>query len=142
MGTDPCVIGRVQGSNKDYGAPLYAQLDYETLEHPRYGTDNVWCLRWGADDAAIFDASLAFLGDHTWAAEVHRFRESGRIIAKLDADIQQLENQKWEVGCIQEASIRRLKSANALERLDRAQAVHHMHAIERSDAAVRRGRRS
>ena len=91
---------------------------------------------------AIFNASLAFLGDRTLAAEVHHFRELGRIIAELDADIQWLENWKWEVGCIQEASICRLESANALERLDRAQAVRHMHAIERSDAAVRRGRRS
>ena len=90
----------------------------------------------------IFDTSLDFLGDRTLTAEIHRFRESGRIIAELDADIRRLENRKWEAGCIQEASIRRLESANALERLDRAQAVRHMRAIEHSDAAVRRGRRS
>ena len=142
MGTDPRIIGRIQGSNEDYGTPLYARPDYDVLERPRYGADDVWRLRWGADDAAIFDASLAFLGDRTLTAEIHRFRESGHIIAKLDADIQRLENWKWEVGCIQEASIRRLESANALERLDRAQAVRHMRAIERSDAAVHRGRRS
>ena len=53
-----------------------------------------------------------------------------------------LENRKWEAGCIQEASICRLESANALERLDWAQAVRHMRAIERSDAAVRCGRHS
>ena len=78
----------------------------------------------------------------TLAAEVHRFQELGRIIAELDADIQRLENQKWEVGCIQEASIRCLESANALERPDWAQAVRHMCTIEHSDAAVRCGRRS
>ena len=142
MGTDPRVIGRVRGSNEDYGAPLYAQPDYDMLEHPRYGTDDVWRLRWGADDTAIFDASLTFLGDQTLTAEIHRFRESGCIITELDTDIAWLENWKWEVGCIQEASIRRLESANALDRLDQAQVVHHMHAIKRSDTAVRRGRRS
>ena len=126
MGIDPCVIGQVWGSNEDYGAPLYVQLDYEVLEHPRYRTDDVWRLWWGADDVAIFDVSLAFLGDHTLTAEIHRFQESGRIIAELGADIQQLENRKWEAGCIQEASIRRPESANALERLDWAQVVHHM----------------
>ena len=140
MGTDPRVIGRVRGSSTDYGAPLYAWPDYDMLERPRYGTDDVWRLRWGADDAAIFDMSLAFLRDRTLTAEIHRFRESGRIIAELDADIAWLENQKWEVGCIQEASICCLKSANTLDRLDQAQVVHHMHAIKRSDVAVHRGR--
>ena len=105
MGTDPHVIGRVQGSNEDYGAPLYARPDYDVLERPRYGTDDVWRLRWGVDDTAIFDASLTFLGDQTLTAEIHRFRESGHIIAELDTDIAWLENQKWEVGCIQEASV-------------------------------------
>ena len=142
MGTNPRVIGQVRGSNEDYSAPLYAQPDYTVLERPRYSTDDVWRLWWGVDDAAIFDASLAFLGDRTLAAEVHRFRESGRIIAELDTDIAWLENWKWEVGCIQEASIRRLESANALDRLDRAQAVRHMRAIECSNAAVHRGHRS
>ena len=118
MGTDPCVIGQVRGSNEDYGAPLYTQLDYETLERPRYGMDDVWRLQWGADDVAIFDVSLAFLGDCTLTAEIHWFRELGRIIAELDADIAWLENRKWEAGCIQEASICHLKSANTLERLD------------------------
>ena len=136
MGTDPHVIGRVQGSSTDYGAPLYAWPDYDVLERPRYGTDDVWHLRWGVDDAAIFDASLDFLGDRTLTAEIHRFRELGCIIAELDADIAWLENRKWEAGCIQEVSICRLESANTLDRLDWAQAVHHMHAIERSDVAV------
>ena len=139
MGTDPRVIGQVRGSNEDYGAPLYMQPDYEVLKRPRYGTDNVWRLRWGADDVAIFDASLAFLGDHTLTVEIHHFQELGCIIAELDADIAWLENQKWEVGCIQEVSICRLESANTLDRLDRAQAVHHMHAIKCLDAAVCRG---
>ena len=142
MGTDPHVIGRVWGSSEDYAAPLYAQPDHTVLECPRYGMDDVWRLRWGADDAAIFNASLDFLGDRTLTAEIHRFQESGRIIAELDADIRRLENRKWEAGCIQEASICCLESANALERLDWAQAVHHMHAIECSDAAVCHGRRS
>ena len=142
MGIDPRVIGRVRGSSEDYAAPLYTHPDHTVLERPRYGMDDVWRLRWGADDAAIFDASLDFLGDRTLTAEIHRFRESGCIIVELDADIRRLENRKWEAGCILEVSIRRLESANTLERLDRAQAVCHMHAIERSDAAVRCGRRS
>ena len=109
MGTDPCVIGQVQGSDRDYGAPLYAQPDYNVLEHPWYSTDNMWRLRWGADDAAIFDASLTFLGDRTLMAEIHCFRESGWIIVELDADIAWLEDWKWQAGCIQEASIHCLK---------------------------------
>ena len=85
----------------------------------------------------IFDVSLEFLGDRTLTAEIHRFRELGCIIAKLDADIERLDNQKWQVGCIQEASICHLESANALEQLDRAQVDHHMRAIEHMEAVVR-----
>ena len=48
----------------------------------------MWRLRWGVDNAAIFDASLEFLGDRTLSVEIHRFQESGRIIAELDADIE------------------------------------------------------
>ena len=73
------------------------------------------------DDAAIFDMSLAFLGERTLTVEIHHFRESGWIIVELDADIERLETWKWQVGCIQEVSIHFLKSANALEQLDRAQ---------------------
>ena len=87
MSTDPHVIGQVQGSDRDYRAPLYAQPNYDVLECPRYSTDDVWHLQWGADDAAIFDTSLTFLGDHTLTAEIHHFRESGWIIAELDANI-------------------------------------------------------
>ena len=47
--------------------------------------------------------------------EVHCFRELGHIIAEIDADIERLENQKWQAGCIQEASIRHLESANCYD---------------------------
>ena len=80
--------------------------------------------------------TLTFLGDHTLAAEVHCFRESGHIVVEIDMDIERLENRKWEVGCIQEASICHLESANVLEQLDRVQADRHMCAIEHTDAAV------
>ena len=73
-------------------------------------------------------------------AEVHRFREAGRIVAQYEEDIRRLEVRKWEAGCLQDASIRRLESANALERLDRAQVEQHERAIERADATVRHGR--
>ena len=89
---------------------------------------------------AIFDTSLTFLGDHTLMVEIHRFWESGHIIAELDTDIQQLENWKWEVGCIQEVSICHLESTNALEWLERVQADHHMCAIDCADTAVHCGR--
>ena len=63
MGVDPWVVGWVRGSNVDYGAPLHAQPDYDAMERPHYGMDNLWQLKWGSDDAAIFDASLEYLGD-------------------------------------------------------------------------------
>ena len=134
-------MGRVRGSDVDYGAPLHAQPDYDAMERPRYGMDDLWRLKWGSDDAAIFDASLEYLGDRSLTAEVHRFREAGRIVAQYEEDIRRLEIRKWEAGCLQDASIRRLESANILERLDRAQVERHMRAVERADATIRWGRR-
>ena len=64
---------------------------------------------------AIFDTSLKYLGDRSLTAEVHCFQEVGRIIAQYEEDIRRLETRKWEAGCLQDASIRHLKSANVLE---------------------------
>ena len=91
---------------------------------------------------AIFDASLKYLGDWSLTVEVHQFREAGRIVAQYEEDIRRLEIHKWEAGCLQDASIRCLESANVLEQLDRAQVERHMWAVERADATIRRGRRS
>ena len=142
MGVDPHVVGQVRGSDVDYGAPLHAQPDYNMMEQPRYGMDDLWRLKWGSNDAAVFDASLEYLGNRSLTAEVHHFREAGRIIAQYKEDIRRLETCKWEAGCLQDASIRRLESANVLERLERAQVERHMRAVECADATVCRGRRS
>ena len=61
MGVDPRVVGRVRGSDVDYSAPLHAQPDYDAMERPCYGMDDLWRLKWGSDDAAIFDTSLSTL---------------------------------------------------------------------------------
>ena len=124
----------------DYGAPLHAQPDYDAMERPHYGMDDLWRLKWGSDNVAIFDTSLKYLGDRSLMAEVHRFWEMGRIVAQYEEDIRRLEIRKWEAGCLQDAAIRRLESANVLEQLDRAQVERHMRAVERADATIRHGR--
>ena len=136
MGVDPHMVGRIHGSDIDYGAPLHAQPDYDMMECPAYGMDDLWRFKWGSDNTAIFDASLAYLGDHLLTAEVHCFQEAGRIIAKINADIKWLEMCKWEVGCLEEASIHCLESANAMEWLDRVQVERHMQAVERADVTI------
>ena len=121
MGVDLRVVGCVRGSDVDYGVPLHAQPNYDAMERPHYGMDDLWRLKWGSDNVAIFDMSLEYLGDWSLTAEVHCFWEVGRIIAQYEEDIRRLEVCKWEVGCLQDASIHCLESANALEWLDRAQ---------------------
>ena len=101
--------------------------------------DNLWRLKWGFDDAAIFDTSLDYLGDRSLTVEVHCFWEAGRIIVQYEEDIRRLEIHKWEAGCLQDASICHLKSTNALEQLDRAQVEWHMWAVEHADATIRQG---
>ena len=70
MGVDLHVVGCVRGSDVDYGAPLHAQPDYDAMERPRYGMDDLWRLKWGSDDVAIFDASLEYLGNQSLMVEV------------------------------------------------------------------------
>ena len=89
--------------------------------------DNLWRLKRGSDDAPIFDVSLEYLGDQSLTAEVHRFREAGQIIASLESDIRRLEDCKWEAGCLQDASICHLESANVIEQLDCY--IHHRHNL-------------
>ena len=69
-------------------------------------------------------------------AEVHRFWEAGWIIAQIEAVIKQLETHKWEVGCLQDASIHCLECANMMEQLDRVQVERHMQVVEHAEAAV------
>ena len=87
MGVDPHVVGHIQGSNVDYGTPLHVQHDFDAMEHPQYGMDNLWRFKWGSDNAAIFDTSLEYLGDRLLMAEVHHFWEAGRIIVQIKVDI-------------------------------------------------------
>ena len=112
------------------------------MEQPHYGLDYLWRLKWGSDDTAIFDTSLEYLGNRSLTAEVHHFWEAGRIIAQYEEDIRRLEIRKWEAGCLQDASIHRLESANVLEQLDRAQVEWHMRAVEHTDATICHGHRS
>ena len=83
--------------------------------------DDLWRFKWGSDNAAVFNASLEYLGNRSLTAEVHCFREAGRIITQYEEDIRRLETHKWEAGCLQDTSIHCLESANALEQLDRVQ---------------------
>ena len=96
----------------------------------------------GSDNTPIFNASLKYLGDHALTAEVHCFWEAGWIIASLEADIRRLETHKWEAGCLQDASICHLESANVIEQLDRAQVEWHMQAVKHVDVTIRCGHHS
>ena len=65
MGVDLCVVGQVRGSDVDYSAPLHAQPNYDAMERPCYGMDDLWRLKWGSNDMAIFDTSLDYLGNRS-----------------------------------------------------------------------------
>ena len=68
--------------------------------------------------------------------EVHCFQEAGRIIVQYKEDIRRLETCKWEAGCLQDAGICCLESANALEQLDRVQVEWHMQAVEHANVTI------
>ena len=103
-----------------YGSALHAEpcYDIDQFQHPRYHTDDLWHLKYGADEAEEFDEALAFLHDCSLTAEVHRYREAGMLEASYKADIKKLEDRMWAAGTMKEASVRRLERANALVRIE------------------------
>ena len=76
MGEDPHVIGMIPGDRNQYGGPLYATLDHDQGERPRYAPDDLWQFKAGADNSARFDLALDFIHDLSLTAEVLRFRET------------------------------------------------------------------
>jgi hypothetical protein len=151
MTEDPQVIGRLEGSNQDYGGPLYALPDF-AIERPQYEQDDLWRFRVNSEDADNFNNALISIGDRSLTAEVHRYREASTRIAQLQRDIDQLQNQMWEAGALLSGSARCLEGAGALERIAEEwdKLTRHRRREEqdrrgergRIPRAVRRGRRS
>ena len=81
---------------------------------PHYHTDDLWHLKYGADEAEEFDKALSFLHDRSLTAEVHHYCEAGMLEASYKADIKKLEDHMWATGMMKEVSVRRLERANAL----------------------------
>ena len=120
MSNDPYVIGIVPGDNNHYGSALHTEpcYDINQFQRPRYHTNNLWCLKYGADEAKEFDDALSFLHDQSLTAEVHRYREAGMLEASYKADIKKLEDRMWAAGTMKEASVRRLEQANTLASIE------------------------
>ena len=120
MSNDPYVIGIVPGDDNHYGSALHAEpcYDIDQFQRPRYHTDDLWRLKYGADEAEEFDEALAFLHDRSLTAEVHRYREAGMLEASYKVDIKKLEDRMWAAGTMKEASVRRLERANALAQIE------------------------
>ena len=116
MSNDPYVIRIVPGDDNHYGSALHAEpcYDIDQFQCPRYHTNDLWCLKYGADEAEEFNEALAFLHDQLLTAEVHRYHEAGMLEASYKADIKKLEDHMWAAGTMKEASVHRLERANAL----------------------------
>ena len=65
MSNDLYVIGIVPGDDNHYGSPLHAEPSYDIdqFQRPRYHTNDLWHLKYGADKAEEFDNALSFLHD-------------------------------------------------------------------------------
>ena len=63
MGVDPHMVSHIWGSNVNYGTPLHMQPDFDAMERPHYGMDDLWRFKWGSDNVAIFDTSVTSTTD-------------------------------------------------------------------------------
>ena len=120
MSNDPYIISIVPGDNNHYGSVLHAEPSYDIdqFQHPHYGTDDLWCLKYGANEVEEFNEALNFLHDCSLTAEVHWYCEARMLEASYKADIKKLEDRMWAAGTMKEASVRRLEQANALARIE------------------------
>ena len=120
MSNDLYVIGIIPGDDNHYGLPLHVEPWYNInqFQRPRYHTDDLWHLKYRADEAEEFDKALSFLHNHSLTAEVHRYREAGMLEVSYKADIKKLEDRMWAAGMMKEASVCHLERANALARIE------------------------
>ena len=65
MSNDPYVISIVPRDDNHYGSALHTEpcYDINQFQHPRYHADDLWRLKYGADEAEEFDNALSFLHD-------------------------------------------------------------------------------
>ena len=120
MSNDPYVISIIPGNNNHYGSVLHAKPSYDIdqFQHPHYGMDNLWHLKYRVDEAEEFNNALAFLHDHLLTAEVHCYHKAGMLEASYKEDIKKLENRMWAARTMKEASVCHLEHANALARIE------------------------
>ena len=141
MGPDPHVIGIIPGDRSQYGGPLYAIPDHGQEERPRYAHDDLWRLKYSADERARFDNALDRIHDLSLIAEVARFREVSRLFHMYQEEIRKVEERMWEAGQLQDASAWRLEGANALDRIEAAAEELDQRAVPRQERArTERGR--
>ena len=140
MGHDPHVIGIIPGDCSQYGGPLYALLDHDLGERPRYAHDDLWWFKIGADEKAHFDNALEYIHDLSLTAEVARFRESSRLFFVYQEEIRKIEERMWEAGQLRDASARRLEGANVLNRIEVVlQELDHRVAVREEHMRTERG---
>ena len=116
MSNNPYIISIIPGNDNHYGSALHVEPSYSInqFQCPHYGTDDLWCLKYGANEAKEFDESLSFLHDRLLMAEVHQYHEAGMLEANYKADTKKLEDCMWAAGIMKEASVQCLEPANAL----------------------------
>ena len=107
MSNNPYVIGIIPGDDNHYGSALYAEPSYNInqFQRPHYGMDNLWHLKYGANEVEEFDEALSFLHDCSLTVEVHHYCKAGMLEAKYKEDIKKLEDGMWAAGMMKEASV-------------------------------------
>ena len=120
MSNDPYIVGIVPGDNNHYGSALYAEpcYDINQFQCPHYHTDDLWHLKYRADEVEEFAEALSFLHDHSLTAKVHHYCEAGMLEVSYKEDIKKLEDCMWAAGMMKEVSVCRLEQANSLAHIE------------------------
>ena len=103
--------GIIPGDDNHYGLALHAEpcYDIDQFQRPCYHTNDLWCLKYGADEAEEFDDTLSFLHNCSLTTKVHRYCEAGMLEASYKVDIKKLEDHMWAMGMMKEVSVHHLE---------------------------------
>ena len=120
MGPNLHVIGIIPRDQNQYSGPLYAIPDHDQGERPQYAHDDLWHLKYGADERVWLDNALEHIHDLSLTAKVTHFHKASCLFFIYQEEVHKIEEHMWEARQLKDASAHRLEWANTLDRIEAA----------------------
>src|SRR5260370_17831461 len=87
MAADPFVLGIAADDPRQFGQPVYAILDYDQSEMPRYTHEELLALLAPEEDDKVMAEALKRINDKTLGADIHRYQCFGKGYQAPEAEV-------------------------------------------------------